>query len=124
MGLIIWISINVWGLEDLLHYMDNTFGYEYDHRLIFYKPYNEYFPSKQAMLLTLWDKVGLPHERHKQIFRPMIEIISFWVDPRDMTIMMPTNSKSDLVTAVKRFIDTSCSHMHPLVKWQWILTGG
>ena len=90
MGLIIWITINVWGLLDLLHYMDNAFGYEYDHRLVLYKPYNKYLPSKQAALLTLWDEVGLPHERHKQIFGPTIEIIDFWVDPREMTIMMPT----------------------------------
>jgi len=104
-----------------LAFMDDIFSYKYNHRLIFYKPYNEYFPSKQAMLLTLWYKVGLPHERHKQTFRPAIEIIGFWVDLRDMTIMMPTNSKLDLITAMRRFTDTTSSHMHPPVKWQQIL---
>jgi len=43
------------------------------------------------------------------------------VDLRDMTITMPTNSKSDLITAMRRFIDTTSSCMHPLVEWQWIL---
>jgi len=58
---------NIWGLEDLLHYMDNTFGYEYDHKLIFYEPHNDHFSLKQAALLTLWDDIGLPHKRQKQI---------------------------------------------------------
>jgi len=62
MGLIIWIAINVRRLVDLLHYMDDTFGYEYDHVLILYEPYGVYLPSKQAALLTLSDDVGLPHE--------------------------------------------------------------
>ena len=118
MGLIIWIAINVCGLLDLLNYMDNVFSYEYDHKLILYKPYNKYFPSKQAVLLTLWDEVGLPHERHKQIFGPTIEIISVWVDPRDIIITMPTDSKAELIAAMREFIDMTCSHMHPLVEWQ------
>jgi len=121
MGLIIWIAINVWGLLDLLHYMDDAFGYEYDHRLVLYKPYNKYLPSKQAALLTLWDEVGLPHERHKQIFGLTIEIIGFWVDPRDMTITMPTDSKAELIAAVRKFIDTTSSRTRPLVEWQRIL---
>jgi len=62
MGLVIWIAINMQGLADLLHYMDDTFGYKYEHVLVYYKPYNDYLPSKQAALLTLWDDIGLPHE--------------------------------------------------------------
>ena len=101
--------------------MDDMFWYEYDHMLVFYRPYNDYFSLKQATLLTLWDDVGLPYERQKQIFGPAIKIISFWVDPRDMTIMMPLNLKSDLISVVQRFVNTTGSHMCSLVEWQWIL---
>jgi len=102
--------------------MDDTFRYEYDHTLIFYEPYNDYLPLKQAALLTLWDDVGLPHERQKQIFSPVIEIIGFWIDLRDMNITMSTNLKSDLVMAIRKFIDTTTSHTCALVEWQWILS--
>jgi len=44
MGLIIWITINVCIFLDLLHYMDNVFGYEYNP--IFYAPYNDYLLAK------------------------------------------------------------------------------
>jgi len=120
-GVIIWIAINVWGLADLLHYMDDTFGYEYDHVLVFYEPYGIYLPLKQAALLPLWDDVGLPHEQEKQVFSPTIEIIGFWVDPRDMSITMSASLKYDLIMVVRGFIDMTNSRTHPLVKWQQIL---
>jgi len=94
----------------------STFRYEYDHMLIFYEPYNNNFTLKQATLLTLWDNVEHPCKRQKQIFGPTIEIISFWVDPRDMTITMPSSLKSDLITAVWKFVDTTGSCTCSLVK--------
>jgi len=69
----------------------------------------------------LWDDIGLPHERQKQIYGPVIKIIGFWVNPRDMTIMMPPSMKSHLISAVKMFVDTMGSHTCPLFEWQWML---
>jgi len=51
MGMIIWIMIHMWKLLNVLHYMDNTFMYEYDPMLIYYAPYNVYLLEKQARLL-------------------------------------------------------------------------
>jgi len=82
--------------------------------LVLYEPYSIYLPSKQAALLTLWDDVGLLHKQEKQVFGPAIKIIGFWVDPRDMSISMSASSKSDLITAVRGFIDTM-THTH--VPW-------
>jgi len=101
--------------------MDNAFGYEFDPMLVFYAPYNDYLPAKQAGLLMLWDEVGLPHKKHKQIFGPAIEIIGFWVDPRDISIKMSTLLKSELISAIQCFIDMTTLHTHPLVEWQHIL---
>ena len=62
MGLIMWIRIYVYMIEDLLHYMDDAFTYDSDLTLQYYGPHNSYYPSKQCCLLTLWDNIGLLHE--------------------------------------------------------------
>ena len=62
MGLVVWIRIYVYMIEDLLHYMDDSFTYDSDLTLRYYGPHNSYYPSKQCHLLTLWDDIGLPHE--------------------------------------------------------------
>jgi len=80
MGLISWISIYVYMIEDLLHYMDNAFLYDMDPVLTIYPPPHTHYPSKQCRLLTLWDDIGLPHEQHKQVFGQCIEIIGFFVN--------------------------------------------
>jgi len=121
MRLITWITIHVRGLDDLLHYMDDMFGDEYNHTLVYYEPYNAYYPSKQAALLMLWDDIGLPHERQKQVYGPAIKIIGFWVDPRNITITMPSSAKANLILAVQKFVDTMGSHTGPLVEWQQML---
>ena len=121
MGLVIWIAIHMWKLLDLLHYIDDAFRYEYDPMLVYYAPYNNYLLVKQAGLLSLWDKIGLPHERHKQVFGPAIEIIGFWVDTRDLSISMSTAWKAELIASIQDFIDTSTSRTCPLMEWQHIL---
>src|SRR5882724_9218706 len=67
MGLVTWISIYIYRIEDLLHYMHNAFSYDTDPILEFYSPHNMYYPSKQCHLLTLWDDISLPHEQHRQV---------------------------------------------------------
>ena len=121
MGLVIWIVIHMWKLLDLLHYMDNAFRYKYDPKPVYYTPYNNYLLEKQAGLLLLWDKIGLPHERHKQVFGPAIKIIGFWVDPQDLSFFRSTASKAKLITSIQNFVNTSTLHTHPLMEWQHIL---
>jgi len=62
MGLVAWIGIYIYMIEDLLHYMDDAFSYDSDLTLQYYGPHDLYYPSKQCRLLTLWDDIGLPHE--------------------------------------------------------------
>jgi len=121
MGLISWIGIYVYAIEDLLHYMDDTFTYNTNPALQYYPPYDTYYPSKQCRLLTLWDDIGLPHEQRKQIFGQCIDIIGFLVNPVEMSFSMPPDSKDALIIAIHVFIDTSSSHRHPLIEWQCLL---
>ena len=84
MGLVAWIGIYVYMIEDLLHYMDDAFTYDANPVLEHYAPHNTHYPSKQCRLLTLWDDIGLPHERQKQVFSQCLDIIGFFVNPLDM----------------------------------------
>src|SRR5882724_4074751 len=121
MGLVSWIGIYIYMIEVLLHYMDNVFTYVTNPVLQYYPPYNTYYPSKQCCLLTLWDNIGLPHEQCKQIFDQCINIISFFVNPVDMSFSMPPNLKDAPIIAIRIFIDTTESCRRPLVEWQCLL---
>src|SRR5882724_12119837 len=121
MGLIVWIGIYVYMIKDLLHYMDHAFTYDSDPTLQYYGPHDSYYPSKQCHLLTLWDNIGLPHERCKQVFGQAIDIIGFHVDPVKMSFTMLQESKDDLIRAILGFVDTTSSCHRPLVEWQRLL---
>src|SRR5882724_2900575 len=121
MGLVMWIGIHVYSIKDLLHYMDDSFSYDTNPSLEYYGPYNAYYPSKQCRLLILWDDISLPHKKRKQVFGQNLNIIGFHVNLRVMSFMMPSESKKDLISAVRSFADSSTTHRHPLVEWQRML---
>jgi hypothetical protein len=121
MGLVVWIVIHKRGVDHLLHYMDDTWSYDLDEQLGFYLPYQAFFPKKQVVLLELWDKIGLPHEKPKQLYGRSLDIIGFHVDPQKLSIQMPEASQSDLVRAIQLFIDITSTRKHPLVEWQHLL---
>jgi len=56
------------------------------HYLAYYEPYDAWYPQKQVKLLLLYDELGLPHAKNKQVFGHSLEIISLLVDPIKMTI--------------------------------------
>src|SRR5882724_7542868 len=121
MGLVAWIVIHVYSIEDLLHYMDDAFTYDTDPTLQYYHPHDTHYPSKQCRLLTLWDDIGLPHEQRKQVFGQCIDIIGFFINPVEMSFTMPSDSKEALIMAIRVFIDTSALRRRPLVEWQHLL---
>lgn len=117
MGLILWIAIHIKGLTDLLHYMDDNWGYDDDEELVYYQPYDTFFPKKQVSLLELWDELGVPHERRKQEYGPSLEIIGLYVNPADMTITMSNDRRTDLINAISEFVD-SPDRRQRLLDWQ------
>ncbi|KAF8583650.1 DNA/RNA polymerase [Ramaria rubella] len=121
MGLVVWIAIHVKRIEDLLHYMDDTWSYDINPKLVYYAPYDNHYPSKQVRLLQLWDEIGLLHEKSKQVFGRTLQIIGFDVDPAAMTLIMPQYSKSDLIAAIQAFVGPSGSCHHPLIEWQHLI---
>ena len=90
-----------------MHYMDDAWSYEMDPMLVYYAPHDSWFPRKQVMLLQLYDDLGLPHDKDKQVFGCSLDIIGLHFNPHCMTISMSDMSRANLVTAVHTFIDVS-----------------
>ena len=103
MGIVLWIAINVKHILDLLAYVDDTFSWEFADNLLWYELYACHFPAKQALLLQLWDELGIPHKQSKQVFGLRLTIVSLDVDTDAMTVTMLVQSQSDLVEAVRAF---------------------
>ncbi len=57
-------------------------------------------PTPQVEFLKLLDEIGLLHENAKQQHGSMLEIIGFQVDLSRMSITLPSDSKSWLVSAI------------------------
>jgi len=111
-GLVIWVAIHICSCDDLLHYMDDAWSYETDPVLCYYEPYHSYYPWKQVSLLLLFDHLGLPHVKKKQVFGHTLEIIGLLMDPSIMMITMPATARDNLVSAIRTFTDTHSSRHH------------
>jgi hypothetical protein len=107
MGLVIWIAIFIKRLLDLFSYMDDSFSFDADGNVQWYEPYKCYYPKKQAQLLTLWDEIGLPHEKSKQEYGQELRITGFMVDPNEMRVSMDDEDRTKLVDHVNEFIHTA-----------------
>ena len=100
MGIILWIAIHIKQILNLLAYIDDTFSWEFANNQLWYQPYACSFPVKQTHLLELWDELSIPHEHTKQLFGSQLTIVGLDVDTNAMTIIMPQQLCTDLVTAL------------------------
>jgi hypothetical protein len=107
MGLVIWIAIFIKFILDLLSYMDDSFSFDIEGNVLWYKPYKCYYPAKQTKLLNLWDEIGLPHEKAKQEYGPELRIMGFLVDPNEMRVTMDDEDRVKLLHHVTDFIWTA-----------------
>lgn len=120
MSLVLWVAVNVWDLDGLLAYVDDNFGHDESEELVRYEPYDAWYPSKQARLLQLWDWLGIPHEKKKQVFGRAIKIIGFIVDIDRLSISLEPKSRLEHVSAIRQFLSTP-SRRQPLIAWQRLL---
>ncbi|KAF8837025.1 hypothetical protein BDN67DRAFT_991913 [Paxillus ammoniavirescens] len=103
MSLVIWIAIFIKFLEALKVYMDNSYSYELLGNLLYCAPYDTWYLVKQTLLLRLWDEIGLPHEKPKQVFGDTLEIIGFVVNPNAMSVSFPPDKKLELICHLCKF---------------------
>jgi hypothetical protein len=94
-SLVAWVAKNVKQIEDLI-YVDDSFGVDEEGSLVMYSPYSEEYLSQQTALLELWDEVGLPHKRAKQLFGCRLAILGVDVDAENLTFTLPQEAKERL----------------------------
>ncbi|KAI5124410.1 hypothetical protein M0805_008294 [Coniferiporia weirii] len=102
-SLVLWIAENVWGIPDILSYVDDHFSWEYSSRKKYYVRYNKFLPEKQARLLELWDLLGIPHEPRKQESGITLTIIGYEVDLRRRRVSVPKEKTDSLITHLTSF---------------------
>ena len=109
-ALVAWAAVHERGVEDLHQYVDDNFGFEFRRE-----------PAKQTHLLELWDEVGVLHEKPKQEFGAVLEIIGLEVSLVSMTILMSFQKRGELVAAVCQFVSQDSPQAHPLGEWLSLL---
>jgi hypothetical protein len=105
-ALVTWIAKNEFGISNLASYCDDSFGVELMSNFTLYAPYGRALPSSQASLLTLWDRLRIPHKEHKQVFGEDLTIIGIDVDANSLTLTLPSDSCSELLDHLKDFART------------------
>ncbi|RDB17203.1 hypothetical protein Hypma_002007 [Hypsizygus marmoreus] len=103
-GLVTWIASRKELIEFLGVYSDDSFGINDDSDLTYYHRYNKLLPTGQFKLLSLWDKLGIPHKEKKQVSGAPLVIIGIEVDPNAMTLTLPSDSRAKLIDELNTFI--------------------
>jgi len=123
-SLVLWIAVFVVGISDLFTYVDDSYSWDFADNLAFYPWYRKSLPAKQVKFLQLLDDLSIPHEEHKQVFGTSLDIIGLTVNASAMTITMPTEARSDLVTAIRNFANPGqqrslrdCQHLTGWINW-------
>ena len=118
MSLVVWIAIYVKLLAFLKLYVDDSYSFDRADNMKFYPPYNKSFPAKQTDLLLVWDEIGLPHAKPKQLFGDTLEVIGFVVDPNAMSVLFPHEKRHKLLQHIRTF--AIVGKRWPLREFLWI----
>lgn len=118
---VIWSAVNVCRLEDIFHYVDDCFSYDFEERPSLYAPYGREMPRKQVTLLQLFDTLGIPHESKKQEFGKNLIIIGFYVSLDNLTISIAPEKLAESLQSLGDFIDVKRVGSRPIGEWQKVL---
>jgi hypothetical protein len=123
-SLVAWIAKRKRGIQNLTTYIDDSSGFDYEDDLLFYEPYDSLFPRHQTLLLCLWDELGIPHKRQKQIFGHVIPVIGIDVDPNAMTLTLSPERRRDLCDALYSWATKPASKKSNYKLRHWQQMGG
>jgi len=82
---------------EVLEYVDDSFGIEEECNRSIYTPYDDKFPMQQVRLFQLWDKIGVPHKRKKQVYGTQLLILGIEVDVENLTFTLPEEARERLL---------------------------
>jgi hypothetical protein len=80
-------------------------------------------PSQQAHLLDLWDDIGLLYEDRKQEFGSTLCVVGFVVDPNTMTVTIPDDARTKILSSISEFINTVGNDCHHTLREFQALAG-
>jgi len=109
-SLVNWIGTEKKNIPDLLGYVDDNFGWEFEGNTKYYKPYNKHLPAKQTRLLKLWDELGVPHDEEKQLSGPCLPILGYEVDANAMTVKVPDEKKAKVTQLLRNYAHEGTSY--------------
>lgn len=121
MALVSWIAVHVKKVPFLNEYSDDHFGVALEEDISWYEPYQDFFPSPQVALLQLWDYLGIPHKRKKQIWGAVLTIIGIMVDVNELTLTLPDEARKDLLAELEWWCNPkgrAARYGVPLRRWQ------
>ena len=101
-SLVNWIATKKKNTRDLLGYVDDNFGWEFEGNTKYYRPYKKHLPVKQTRLLELWDELGIPHDEEKQLSGPCLPILGYEVDANAMTVKLPDEKKTKVIGLLRK----------------------
>ncbi|KAI0350122.1 hypothetical protein OH77DRAFT_1525152 [Trametes cingulata] len=110
--LVVWITTEKARTGKFAVYVDDNTGVALHGDVEWYAPYAAYLPTLQARLLTLWDELGVPHDRAKQLAGPTLPYIGFQVNPNAMTVTLPPEAKAKLLQAIRDFATIRPGNRH------------
>ena len=102
MRLVAWIADEERMIEDLI-YVDDSFGVEEEKKMVKYEPYEAYYPLQQARLLELWDELGIPHKKKKQVYGETLTVLGIDVDVNNLSFTLPQEARARLVDELERW---------------------
>ncbi|PPR05988.1 hypothetical protein CVT24_004651 [Panaeolus cyanescens] len=107
MSLVSWIASTKRQVEYFSTYSDDHFGVALESDVEFYPPYGEFLPSSQTRLLLLWDELGIPHKRKKQVSGNPLVIIGILVDVNLLRMSLSEEAVRDLLNEIERWCSKS-----------------
>jgi hypothetical protein len=96
-SLVAWIAEEIKKIHYLSDYVDDSSGCGLRKDYLLYGPYGEKFPREQVVLMSLWDELGIPHKRHKQLHGTTLPIIGITVDAKALTLTLSTEARETLI---------------------------
>lgn len=94
-ALIAWAAKHGRAVDDLI-YVDDSFGVEEEDQMAWYEPYQMMLPRQQVQLLELWDELGIPHRREKQLHGKYLTVLGIEVDANKMTFTLTREAREQL----------------------------
>ncbi|CAA7267380.1 unnamed protein product [Cyclocybe aegerita] len=101
-------------------YINDSWGCGLARDTLLYEPYGRTFPHDQAILLSPWDELSVPHKKRKQVFSSLLMIIDIQVDPNLMTFTPPDAAREKLV----RELEYWCGEKRKERLKRWYELGG